>query len=379
MRLPPNCTPPNSLGLILLGLLVSACGDDREPMSGDGTATGVSGDEGDTGEVGDDGEDDGIERYDVPPGGDDGADDGGSEMGCSKVDFLFVVDNSSSMADKQANLAASFPGFIDAIQAQVEGQDYHIMVVDSDENPTWFCEPSVSNGDPACFGACHPSCSPQNFACGGYTCGATNTLDAEDTRLGCGVVRPLGGEASNVDCGVPEGKRYVTASQPDLDGTFGCMAKVGVSGHWFERPASATLAALDPDNLEGGCNDGFLRDDAILVLVWITDDFDRQAELDDAMPGINGTPQDWYEAVIDAKSGDPSAVVMLGVLATPTPPPGPSCRHGGDDAALKFIEFVDLFGDQGRVVDACEQDYSPFFSEAVGLIDTTCDGFVPPG
>src|SRR5204862_5903779 len=36
----------------------------------------------------------------------------GLERGCKKIDFLFVIDNSDSMDDEQANLARSFPGFI---------------------------------------------------------------------------------------------------------------------------------------------------------------------------------------------------------------------------------------------------------------------------
>src|SRR5690242_21671906 len=41
-------------------------------------------------------------------------------VGCAKADFLFVIDNSGSMADEQDNLIASFPGFIDTIQQRSE-------------------------------------------------------------------------------------------------------------------------------------------------------------------------------------------------------------------------------------------------------------------
>lgn len=42
-------------------------------------------------------------------------DEGGSDAGCRAVDLLFVIDNSGSMEDEQANLISSFPGFINAM------------------------------------------------------------------------------------------------------------------------------------------------------------------------------------------------------------------------------------------------------------------------
>ena len=51
-------------------------------------------------------------KFDVA-GGNTGPGDG--EMGCQKVDFLFVIDNSGSMEDEQNNLINSFPGFINTI------------------------------------------------------------------------------------------------------------------------------------------------------------------------------------------------------------------------------------------------------------------------
>src|SRR5689334_9245327 len=49
------------------------------------------------------------------------------------IDMLFVIDDSPSMADKQANLARNFPSFIDVLNT-IEGglPDVHIGVVSSD-------------------------------------------------------------------------------------------------------------------------------------------------------------------------------------------------------------------------------------------------------
>ena len=49
------------------------------------------------------------------------------------VDLLFVIDDSPSMADKQANLAANFPNFINVLNTIQGGlPDVHIGVVTSD-------------------------------------------------------------------------------------------------------------------------------------------------------------------------------------------------------------------------------------------------------
>jgi hypothetical protein len=53
----------------------------------------------------------------------------GFDKGCRKIDFLFVIDNSDSMDDEQANLARSFTGFIGVMRQVLDATDFHIMVV----------------------------------------------------------------------------------------------------------------------------------------------------------------------------------------------------------------------------------------------------------
>lgn len=42
------------------------------------------------------------------------------EEGCTKVDFLFIIDNSNSMATNQGELVASFPEFVMGIESTCE-------------------------------------------------------------------------------------------------------------------------------------------------------------------------------------------------------------------------------------------------------------------
>src|SRR3954463_379131 len=73
------------------------------------------------------------------------------------IDILFVIDDSPSMADKQANLAANFPNFIDVLNT-IEGglPDVHIGVVTSDVGTKGALDsapgPSIGSGPGSCSG-----------------------------------------------------------------------------------------------------------------------------------------------------------------------------------------------------------------------------------
>ena len=70
---------------------------------------------------------DGDPLLDVGPG--DGADNSGPAFGCTKVDLLFVVDNSASMGQYQTRLTEEFPTFITAMyDALPTGTDIHVGI-----------------------------------------------------------------------------------------------------------------------------------------------------------------------------------------------------------------------------------------------------------
>jgi hypothetical protein len=293
--------------------------------------------------------------------------EGPRQEGCEKVDFLFVIDNSGSMADDQQKLIASFPEFISTIQTTIQGQDHHIMVVSSDNNS-------------ACSSFCDLECQTgvDLYDCGNF-CSVSVAFNAcDDSTLGAGIVAPYCDQASNTDCGVQGDKRYLTSDQPDLAGTFSCIAKVGAGGDGRERPMAAMMAALTPGiNGAGGCNEGFLRDDAILVVTIISDDppFEPPAEDGGDDAGTEGSPQQWYDALVAAKGGNPDAVVVVGVV----PKTGESaCTYDGTPTP-RFEQFVQMFGDRGILGSVCAGQYDPFFEAAVSTIDVTCDEFTPEG
>lgn len=328
----------------------SGDGDGTDPGSGGSGATGDgSGDTDDPGGGGGPDAGGGI-KLDVGSGGSGGG-EGPRGAGCQKVDFLFVVDSSGSMGDEQSNLLASFPGFISAIRDTLMIEDFHVMAVEAGDRD-----------GPGCDG----------------TLGAGRLTDAAGN--GCGLVG---------------GHRYATQDQPDLVSAFTCMASVGIGGSIDEKTMDATIASVTALEGPGQCNEGFLRDDAILVITIISDEEDDPT--DGVAPGItvtgqcdgadydgnsSGDPGSWHDAVVAAKNQDPGAVVVLSLVGdcdtTGTCEP---IRDGGligAEPAPRIRAFANSFG-YGQVGPVCAPDYSPFFAEAIGVIDTACDDFVPPG
>ena len=339
------------LGLFAATLGLVACGseDRNDPMPPGGITAGADTDD-------DGGIDIDEDKLDIGGGGGDTAgngDDGGGEFGCKKVDLLFVIDNSGSMEDEQANLISSFPGFIEAMRQELaDTQGYHVGITTSDLY--------AADLDIACF------------------------------REGALITQTLGDGASNRACGpYSSGKRYMTETD-DLADAFACAGQVGISGDGNERPMQTMLAALAGDmNGAGGCNEGFLRDDALLVVVIITDEEDDHETMGcsgtsntEPQPGSNGEPDLWYDALVDIKGGLEKNVVVLSLVGPAqgdTCPPLAKCDGGieGAEVANRIIDFTERFT-YGFVGPVC-QPYGPFFQEAIGQIKSACDGFDPVG
>jgi hypothetical protein len=372
--------PCMSLGLLVAtalgGCTVTRNGDgDDLAMSGSslGSAASESEDEGE-GEGG--GDATGGLRLDVAGGeGTKGGAEGGNKEGCGKIDFLFVVDSSGSMGGKQANLVASFPGFISTIQDVMQIDDYHIMVVDTDD----------TTGNQYCETLCGIGFLPD---CDGVPCDQIPPATACDSALGGGKLKDLNG----MQCPVQGDRRFLVQGQPNLGQTFECLARVGINGSGDERPMGAMVSALSPAQLgPGGCNEGFLRDDAILVVTVITDEEDDPNDVPgDGCSAIDndansqGNPTSWRDAIIAAKHGDEQAVVFLSLLGdcdVGNGVCGPLVQvnnvwSGGEPSPrLRTLAESFTYGTWGSV---CAPDYNPFFQEAVSVIDTACDGFNPP-
>jgi hypothetical protein len=279
-------------------------------------------------------------------------------VGCKgKVDLLFLISSFGTMKTEQTQLLASFPGFVATIQDKFTDFDVHIMVANATgEWEGWPCEKSC-NDDPK-------ACAEDGYQCNVYP----KLITACDYTLGAGLTFNAGGNAANRQCKLFGGNRYIISGEPDLADALECIAKVGTSGG--DPPmGDALIAALDPKiNAEGGCNAGFLRDDALLVVAFINDSED-----------INSTswPYQQYQAVVDAKGGDPNAIVALGVIAQPIKdPPVPGCAYNNIGDQYKMLQLLKKFPYHVEG-DTCAPSYAPFFDQAADLIGEACGKFVP--
>lgn len=247
---------------------------------------------------------------------------------CDAVDLLFVIDNSGSMADEQANLIASVPGFIEGISDRLGVHtDYHVGVVSTDE---------------ATFNA------------------------AGCQEIGALVTRTEGDLSSDSDCGPYVAGASFMTPQDDLDSSFACAAQLGIDGNGIERPMDALERALHPAKGVTACNNGFLREEALLVVVLITDEEDDTES--------EGDPVVWYESVVAAKGGDEERVVVLSLVGHPKPNdciPTQWTGMQGAEIATRILQFTSIFP-YGYVGDICSADYAPFFAEATEHIDTVC-------
>jgi len=263
------------------------------------------------------------------------------------------------MKEVQGKLVDAFPKFIETIEAKFSDFDYHIMVVGADEK--W--------GKPVCTEDCPlldctvgEPCCPWGDVDGDpccpvdYPCEELGNLTACDSTMGAGMVTPAGSNASNQRCNIANGRRYMTKGQPNLAGTFACAAQIGTSGD--DRIGDALVGAVSYKmNIDGGCNAGFLRDDALLMVTLIS------SIKDNSWTYIY--PWEWYDKVLVAKNGEPSSVITLLFGAT-------------NDCELHNYpcQFVEMFTHH-QVESLNAPDYGPAFDQATDLVATACQDFIP--
>lgn len=248
---------------------------------------------------------------------DGSVDDDDPPQTCREVDFLFVIDNSDSMADNQAKVLAHFDVFLDGISRTVERLDsIHVGVVTSD---------------------------------------AYEFNNATCRDLGGLVVETGGRGSSSRACGpYADGHNYMSDAD-DLSSAFRCAAQVGTGGSARESTLTAAIAAISsPMTDRGACNEGFLRPGALLVLVVVTDE---DTDLD---------PLVALEQLTAAKDDED---LVLVVLAN-----GPNSGCSGDSygrVADQLARVTSLFT-HGFIGPICAPSYDDVFADAVEVVEDAC-------
>jgi hypothetical protein len=173
-----------------------------------------------------------------------------------KADILFMVDDSSAMVPTQQTLIDSFSAFADVLANLPSGMpDLHVGVVSSSMGAGLGIERCDPGGDQ---GLLHNA--PVGSTCGGVA--------LTDMYL-----------AAHVDATTHQ---LVTNFGPaSLADALGCIAALGDQGCGFEHQFASVLRALGADGAAAPVeNAGFLRDDALLAIVMVTNEDDCSAPPD---------------------------------------------------------------------------------------------------
>jgi len=277
------------------------------------------------------------------------APDGGSEAGCpKKLDLVFAISASGTMYEVQERLHEAYAGLVAELGTQVPEWDVNVVVASPSE--TWLL---LDCGE--CLEDCDPEGMPPH-------CGAE--LTACDKEVGAGVTFPQGWMASNRRCDFPDGRRYLKGDDPKLAENFACAAQVGLTGG--TRSAEAVVQSVSEElNRPGGCNEGFLRDDALLLVTILHDNYELDSE---------GTPFAWAEALRAAKHFDDDAFSLLIYTTDVDLGEEGYCFPDLDHIGLNPLRVFGQSVKHGRVERICEKSYVPYFSEELAALVARCEG-----
>jgi hypothetical protein len=213
-------------------------------------------------------------------------DEGGLPLVVNKdVDILFVVDNSGSMGEEQTNLSENFGEFLGVLEAEGVEANYRVGLTTTD------------NGNPVCQGTgpeagklVLSSCQGrlQDFIFQGQTqvdattaCTDFCSQDTHDAFASMSGRFPTKPTATDDDP-EPKPRPWIESIEgktnlPDGVGTteaLQCLGPQGINGCGFESHLESMYKALTRVNRDDEDSYGFLRDGAILSVIFVTDEAD---------------------------------------------------------------------------------------------------------
>ena len=308
------------------------CPTDPTPeCSGDADGDGIPDDEDDDDD--NDGVPDGEDNCPFNPSPTCGT--GGGNEACKHLDIVIAVDPSGSMSEEKMALASEVfggpNGFANALIDISEGlEDYRVGTIDACPNPAIM-----------------------------HTQG-------------------VGGQ-----CNFESGERWIVGTPvrapADVISEFECVGDIWEGDIACDRgddsdeqPALSLLASLTPPYIENE-NAGFLREDALLVVIGITDE-------DEELAGTGGGPNTvagLYDGLTAIKGGVNNMVfVGIGGGAPSGCDPG---AYGSALYAEKLHQLTNRFIDEERGVwwDLCQGNLGDGLAAALEVIETACDEFDP--
>jgi hypothetical protein len=263
---------------------------------------------------------------------------------CDKMDIIFVVDNSGSMDQEQANLATNFPMFAQLLR------NYTV----SDGKPLDFRVAITTTGRDINYSVSIPGFGtlPQNEK----------------------------GENGAFQNNCSSTKRWLEPTDTNFESTLACRANVGTNGPSIEMPLLMSKWSL-AERVTDGTNTGFLRDDALLAIVVLTDEDDASTTQNGfTMDATGNTPTDWgaTETVqfLDQLKGNRTRWAA-GIIAGDG-----NCNssfgQAADGVRLKqFVSEANGSGTQQAVFSSiCDGDLTIGLQKALDLFQQACGAII---
>lgn len=221
------------------------------------------------------------------------------QEGNNATDILFVVDNSCSMSEEQSSLAVNFASFMQIVDAL--DMDYHLGVISTDI------------GD------------------GGALQGTTH---------------------------------IITPNTPDPPGTFSTNVNLGINGAGIEQGFHNAYQALgSPMSDPGNPNYGFLREEAGLRLVFVSDEAEQSGSI---MSWTSNDYIDWYRSL----KANPDHVILSDITGGMT-----GCNGGGGNAdpAVDYVLGSNISG--GISASICDPSWVVTLQSLAWLSQSFADTF----
>lgn len=276
-----------------------------------------------------------------------------AQVPCQKMDIVFVIDNSDSMVEEQENLIDNLPGFIDVLETfQTKAGDlldYRVAVTTTGRDVNYTAQlpfgsiPIFDRGD-----------------------------DGEFLKINkCGMTR-----------------HWLERGDPDLTASFECLADVGLGGPLLEMPLYVVQLAFTA-RITDGKNAGFLRPDALLAIVILTDEDDCSREDNnftvadstsdtETVCGTQGLPWQPPSKYVDFLDDLVGGHGRWAVAVVAGAGPG-SCTSSFGDAmeAKRLKQFAAGAGTTGVVSSICSGDLTTALNDALATFTSACDQLPP--
>ncbi len=204
-----------------------------------------------------------------------------TQSGTDQVDLLFVIDNSGSMTEEQQKLEIELPNLVKILTT---GEFDGTVDGEPDFQPVKSLHLGVVSTDMGTQGAFDSVPGP---VCDGKGGDGILLRDVSAVKADAEECQGLTIEAYQV-YEAPDNDADIETEAARVANQFSCVATLGTTGCGLEQQLEAMLKAVTPANseevsfVEGdghgtNSNKGFVRDDAVLAVIQVTDEEDCSA------------------------------------------------------------------------------------------------------